>query len=164
MANQINTDLSSTCVNCTVSVTFDMPEALLSVNYLRKKARLMMDILDIDPQDVGDLEIILGELATNVVRHAKGSRLQVHLTVDRHGNQATITVVDDGVGFTPDALPAPGTPRSATLAEEEGVVERIGGYGLPLVRTIADMVDITTNEEPLKGMSVRAIKNLQSLP
>ncbi|MES2461619.1 MAG: ATP-binding protein [Armatimonadota bacterium] len=161
-----NTVLRNTnaCADCTVTVTFAMPEELLSVNYLRKKARLLMEVLDIDPSDIGDLEMILGELATNVVRHAKGSKFEVHIVVDRPGKQATITVIDDGVGFVPEGVPLPGTPRSATLAVEAGAGERIGGYGLPLVRTIADMVDIAANEEPLSGMTIRAMKNLQSLP
>jgi len=41
------------------------------------------------------------ELLTNVVKHARAKKVSVHLNND--ATQLKITIVDDGVGFDPDA-------------------------------------------------------------
>jgi len=142
------------CSQCIVGMTFDMPEAPSCVTYLRKKARAMIESLDVSHQDADDLELILGELATNAVLHAKGG--EYHVSIEVNGDQATILVADNGVGFSPDTLPPPGTTRPNPLSEDAS--DRIGGFGLPLVRHIADNVDITPNAS--RGMTIRVAKKL----
>ena len=143
--------------NCTVCLNFDLPETLPSVVYLRKKARAMIESLDVARHDADDLELILGELATNVVRHANGG--DYHVRIELHANHAVICVVDKGVGFSPDALSEPGSTRPDTLQD---AFERIGGFGLPVVRSMADTVEIAANPaNPAGGVSVRAAKTLQ---
>jgi len=114
----------------------------------------MIESLNVSRQDADDLEMIIGELATNAVLHAKGG--DYHVSIELKNNQAIIRVVDNGVGFSPDALPAPGTARANPLSED--AYERIGGFGLPLVRYLAD--DIAFMVNPFRGMTVRVAKKL----
>ncbi len=52
------------------------------------------------PAEVADqLVVVLGEALTNVARHARASRVVVHLAVTAH--EARLTVTDDGVGIQP---------------------------------------------------------------
>ena len=71
--------------------------------------------LTIDLATQGDLETlpdphrtcvyrIVQEALTNCVRHARASRVQVH--IDRRGDALDATVADDGVGFEPRPRPA----------------------------------------------------------
>jgi len=132
---------------------FDLPETLGVVAYLRKAARCMMAGLGVSPLDVDDLELIVGELATNAIRHAKGGSYQV--AVECLPQQAVVTVIDKGAGFSPEAVLEPGTLRPDGFHAEE----RIGGFGLPLVFAVADHVDIKTGDHD--GTTVRAEKRLR---
>ncbi|MFF9242458.1 sensor histidine kinase [Streptomyces sp. NPDC014801] len=62
----------------------------------------------------------------NTVRHADASR--VDLTLGRAGGYVTLDVVDDGAGFDPDRLPAPGTEGGGFgLAGMRARVQDLGG-------------------------------------
>jgi signal transduction histidine kinase len=49
----------------------------------------------------GAIYRIVQEAATNVVRHAKASTIDVRLSVD--DRRAAVEIVDDGIGFDPEA-------------------------------------------------------------
>ena len=68
-----------------------------------------------------------------------------------------MTVTENGVGFAKDDLSPPGV-RPFDLLHTEGE-ERIGGFGLPLVHSIADRVDIHSNVP--HGTVVRAEKRFR---
>lgn len=94
--------------------------------------------------DVGlSSELAFGELIANAVRHAPGP-VYVVASSDADGN-ATITVEDSGVGFTPTAR------RLDPLAES--------GRGLELVRAIAD--DVRIERASRGGTRVAAVFRAQ---
>lgn len=152
-----------------VSIAFDLPDTLSHLTYLRNKVRALLAHLDVTRQDIDDLELIIGELATNVIRHAQSGTYQVTLTFSEGNVQ--VQVMDKGRGFSPDTVSEPGTPRPEELPELYEAVqvkaetaepnERIGGFGLPLVRSLTDQLAITTNTQPAYGTTIRATKRLQ---
>jgi len=131
-------------------LTLDLPEGAAYVPALRRSARCLLETVGVAPADVDDLELVLGELATNAVIHAEsgeGFRVEVELAADI----ARVTVADRGVGFPSGLLaasgtlwsPHPGVPHLAGTDSE--TPERFGGWGLPLVHSLADRVQILPN-------------------
>jgi anti-sigma regulatory factor (Ser/Thr protein kinase) len=144
-----------TCHSCTVQIVFDLPEETGCITYLRKKARAMIETLQIAREDVDDIEFIICELATNVYRHAKDDDYHVNIALGE--NRVIITVVDKGQGFTLENIPPPATQRPDTASPDHPM--RFGGLGLPMIQSLAEKVEVTPN--PTRGMTVRVIKNLQ---
>ncbi|WP_337061477.1 sensor histidine kinase [Kineococcus sp. G2] len=73
------------------------------------------------PDDVrADLLAVLGEALANVARHARASRVDVHVAVDATGRELLLRVSDDGVGPDPDASPGHGTRNMSARAERLG--------------------------------------------
>jgi anti-sigma regulatory factor (Ser/Thr protein kinase) len=106
-------------------------------------------------QDADDLETLLGELSSNVVRHANAEKY--HVSVDFLEGRFIVTVIDKGVGFSiGDSVPA--TLRPDTLPGRTG--ERIGGLGLVMVHSIADNVQIQPSVP--QGTTVRAEKRMKT--
>jgi anti-sigma regulatory factor (Ser/Thr protein kinase) len=103
----------------------------------------------VDPRDVDNLEVLVAELATNAIRHTRAPSFRVDLQL--YEGLAVITVTDAGKGFERDKVPVPGSERWDTKwfeGEQEAggnklAVQqpRIGGFGLPMVETLADQVE-----------------------
>ena len=138
-----------------LSLAFDLPEAVQYIAHLRRSALCFLEGMGISRDDANDVELLLGELATNAVRHARGG--SYHVDLDFFEDRAVVTVSDNGVGFEKDNLPPPGD-RPFDILHSEGEA-RIGGFGLPLVHSIADAVDITPNQP--RGTVVRAEKRFR---
>lgn len=138
-----------------LSLAFDLPEAVQYIAHLRRTALCFLEGMGISREDANDVELLLGELATNAVRHARGG--SYHVDLEFFQDRAVVTVRDSGVGFSSDDLPPPGA-RPFDLLHPEGEA-RIGGFGLPLVHSIADSVDIQPNVP--QGTVVRAEKRFR---
>jgi anti-sigma regulatory factor (Ser/Thr protein kinase) len=85
------------------------------------------------------IEVIVGELLANVVRHANSSAT-IH--VAWQDDAPTLTVVDSGPGYTAAAIPMP-------------AFEDDSGYGLWLVQSLGDDVRITRGPRGGTTVSVR---------
>jgi two-component system sensor histidine kinase UhpB len=70
---------------------------------------------------VSNLYLILREALTNVKKHARASEVTILL---RGGDQLTITIVDNGVGFAPAITRPASTPRGARFGLA-GLRERV---------------------------------------
>ncbi|HEX8051911.1 MAG TPA: ATP-binding protein [Thermoleophilaceae bacterium] len=91
------------------------------------EARAALAVLDgrIDRGILDDIRLLVSELVTNSVRHARGAgRELVGLDVVRSGGTVRVEVSDGGTGFQ---------PRARTKAHDEP-----GGWGLHLVDRLAD--------------------------
>jgi signal transduction histidine kinase len=77
------------------------------------------------PQLIGDNVLKIGQEAiTNALKHADASVLRIHLTTTR--DRISLTVSDDGGGFTPSAAPDGRTGHFGLMGMGERT-ERIGG-------------------------------------
>lgn len=75
---------------------------------------------DLDPRTSGDLMLLVSELVTNAVRHARSDRFEVRLDV--RSDTLRLEVHDEGEGFEPRISPS-----------DDGT----GGYGLFIVDKLA---------------------------
>ena len=131
-------------------LTWDLPAEAEHVRLCRQIACLTLQHLNVEERDIEDIELALGELCTNVVRHAKvtpGCHYQVELELNEE--KALITVSDRGVGFTPAITEEP-TPTDS------------GGLGLWLVEQLTDRLDFVS--EAGEGTTIRAERKLQTVP
>jgi anti-sigma regulatory factor (Ser/Thr protein kinase) len=121
-------------------VSLNLPDDLALIPMLRRVSREVLLSCQVDVQDIDDLELLVGELATNAARHSRVPQYRVD--IELFDGFAVVTVTDTGRGFERQALPPPGTirPGDGTLAED-GEEGRIGGWGLPLVERLADEVE-----------------------
>jgi len=139
-------------------LSLNLPEDFSHLPMVRRVAREALASFGVAAQDVDDLEALVGELAANAVRHARAHEsYQIEVTLCDH--QATVTVTDQGVGFSREAVGEAGTERAGDRrGGDRGVEERFGGWGLPLVEALADRVEYQTNAP--RGTTVRAEKSL----
>jgi anti-sigma regulatory factor (Ser/Thr protein kinase) len=86
-------------------------------------------------QDIDDVEILVDELCSNVTRHAQSEEGYFRITLEHHGDRITLTVEDHGPGLDPQRLLPVGSLRTD---ENEG--ERYGGFGIPIIRKLADEI------------------------
>jgi anti-sigma regulatory factor (Ser/Thr protein kinase) len=80
-------------------------------------------------------ELVFEEVVANIINHGAvaGTALDVRVTLEAHGDSIVLTFDDDGVAFDPRGRAPP-----APLRLDE---ERIGGFGLVLVRHAARSLD-----------------------
>jgi anti-sigma regulatory factor (Ser/Thr protein kinase) len=138
----------------------EFPEAVVYVPQLRKTCRCFIEGLGASPEDVNDIELLIGELATNAVRHAQGQGYQVDVEFFAERSTTVLTVIDRGHGFLPEAVAPQGTLRTDTLPSASGE-GRFGGWGLSLIYSIADRVEILPTVP--KGTTIRVEKALRSI-
>jgi serine/threonine-protein kinase RsbW len=85
----------------------------------------------LDEQTFADLELLVSELVTNAVRHARLNQGDViRLDVEESDERVRVEVVDDGVGFVPR------TPRPAA--------DGVSGWGLYIAERVADRWGVNT--------------------
>jgi len=83
---------------------------------LRPVLRVRNEVEDLPPDLVNDVVAVVRELVTNVVRHARASRLTVAVTV---GDTVSLVVTDDGCGL-PSIIVRSGLANLADRAERRG--------------------------------------------
>jgi serine/threonine-protein kinase RsbW len=109
-----------------VRFALDLPDDAVSVPLCRHAARVILEQLQISPDRRFEIELALGEAATNVVRHAypnPGHQYRVELEIDEE--KVCLIVLDQGQGFAREAVPSP-------------VDEQVGGRGIQLIEQVAD--------------------------
>jgi serine/threonine-protein kinase RsbW len=134
-------------------LTLDLPEDSTYIRTTRLLSQCLLNDLGVRPETIHDVESIVGELCSNVIRHAESKASHFLIVFEFYKPKIVITVTDKGKGFVMDSLPAPGTLRQDT----DGNV-RIGGYGLSLLEGLSDKVDFT--ETNPHGSTVRVEKNM----
>jgi serine/threonine-protein kinase RsbW len=137
-----------------LKLSLDLPEDKAYVRTTRLLSRALLEELGALPGDVDDIEVIVSELCTNVVRHAHSDAGRYHVVLEYHHGKVVIIVGDTGGGFSLAAVTPPGTSRADPEAHGG---ERIGGFGLPLIGAISDRLEFrpTQAREP-HGLTVRA--------
>lgn len=129
-----------------------MAEVLLEIparpEYLHLVRQVVAAAAELEPtfpeERIEDLRIAVSEAATNAVEAHVGSGAdeRILLRCDLSDDRIQVEVLDRGGGF------AAGDPESAARAG--ALAER--GYGLPLMRELADETDISARDD---GTAVR---------
>ncbi len=114
------------------AVKFDGPAAMLLLRPLNAFVRSLMEQLppfENNPKWIDNIELVINEVFTNVIRHAypgeKHGRLAVE--VNLRSDRIEFVFHDWGVGFDPDAVPEPNFDDPSP-----------GGYGLFCIRQLMD--------------------------
>ena len=111
-----------------VSMSVELPRESASVPLARHlTSRLLADLRVMDDV-VGDVEIALSEVCTNVIDHAKvGNSYEVEVSV--YGRDCEIRVIDGGKGFDDAAAgrdAGSDAERGRGLAIARAVMDRVG--------------------------------------
>ena len=136
-------------------LTLDLPEERAYVKIIRLLGRTLLEHLRAVEQDIDEVEVVVGELCTNVIRHAHSTDGVFRVTLEYDADRVTITVEDKGPGFRFREVAPAGTER----ADFDGLPERIGGYGLQLVEKLSDHVEFVPTDP--HGTTVRAERRLR---
>ena len=84
-----------------LKLSLDLPGDGAYVPVTRHFGRVLLEHLKVVRQDIGDVDTIVTELVSNVVRHAQASQVRVELA---HGHgRLHLIVRDNGVGFDLDS-------------------------------------------------------------
>lgn len=119
-----------------LSVSLDLPGDGAFLRIARRIGRGLLEDLNVMDEDVSDIEFVVGELCSNVIRHAQVSNGRFKVILEYHADQVVITVKDTGVGFSFKDVQAVGTERP----DQDGQT-RLGGFGLDMVRLISDHLE-----------------------
>jgi len=134
-------------------LTLDLPGEFSHLRVARKVCRTVMEDFGVVVKDIDDVEFVLGELSSNVVRHARSSNGRFRVEMEYYADRIAINVIDTGIGFSfKDVLP-PGE-----LRRDSDGNQRIGGFGLELCRKLSDHIEFHPLDH--NGTSVRAVKQL----
>lgn len=137
-----------------LKIALDLPGDGTYLRIARRIGHTLMEDLGVVMQDITDIEFIIGELCTNVVRHARtttDSRFTV--TLEYHADRVAITVEDRGIGFSEGTVSTVGSVRP----DRDGT-DRLGGFGLELIRLMADHIEFRHSDP--HGATVVAEKAL----
>lgn len=132
-----------------LNVSLDLPEDGAYLRIARRLGRTLLEDLGAVGADIDDVEFVVGELCTNVIRHAKSSEGRFLITLEYYAHKVTVTVEDKGAGFSFKDVAEVGTSRP----DLDGAT-RLGGFGLDLVRQLADHLEFHRTDS--SGMAVRA--------
>ena len=134
-------------------LSLELPEDLSYVRITRTLGRALLEHLQADRADIDDIEMLVGELCGNVIRHAQSVSGRFCVVLEYHNDHVLLMVKDKGQGFAFKDVPAVGTTR----ADFNGQM-RIGGFGLKLVEGLADHLEFRRSDP--QGTTVYAEKKL----
>ena len=135
-------------------MVLNVPESDFYIKMIRQVGRTFLEHHDCNTEDADDLEMIIGELCANVTRHARSKEGYYRVMIEHHGDHITVVVADQGPGFCIEEVAPVGS-----LRPDKGETMRYGGYGLQLVDSLADQMDIVSSEAT--GTTVRVRKCLR---
>ncbi|MGP4028408.1 ATP-binding protein [Actinomadura sp. 3N407] len=131
--------------NVEISLDLLLPRDAASVPATRRLLDAALTALGVEDQIRDDIEVMLTEACTNVIRHAEhGADYTVRAVIQ--DRRCLIKVIDSGTGFDPERVPRP-----------EPVAEQ--GRGLLIMRALADDVRFRTFLQD--GALVALEKNLR---
>lgn len=137
-----------------LKLSLDLPDDGAYVPLTRQFGRDLLEYLKVVKEDIGDVETIITELVSNVVRHAQSSDGRFQVLLEYYADRVVIHIVDAGQGFIFRDVPESGSSRP----DREGG-ERLGGFGLPLLEMMSDKLEFSRTDP--QGTTVRAEKTLR---
>jgi serine/threonine-protein kinase RsbW len=116
-----------------MQVSVEIPVEPQAVAIARDVVSRVVGALPAPEQRIEDLRLLTSEVVTNALRHAglaPGDSIAV--AVEVHPDRVRVEVADRGPGFDPNAL-------------EEPSPEKVGGWGLFLLKKLADRWGVARN-------------------
>jgi serine/threonine-protein kinase RsbW len=123
-----------------------LPREEASVPVVRQLCRSSLETLGIAEDCVADLELVVTEACTNVLKHARGAANRYEVEIDVVDSTCEVRIRDAGGRFLPDA---------AVMGEPSTTTE--GGRGLHLMRVLVDRLQFISDES---GTVVHLTKSL----
>jgi len=136
-----------------LNVSLDLPGDGAFLRIARRIGRGLLEDLNVTEQDVSDIEFVVGELCSNVIRHAQVSNGRFKVILEYHADKVVILVKDTGIGFSFKDVQPVGTERP----DRDGQT-RLGGFGLDMVRLMSDHLEFYRSDT--HGTTVEAVKAL----
>jgi serine/threonine-protein kinase RsbW len=134
-------------------LSLDLPEDTTYIRTTRLLSRCLMEDIQVSREVIDDVELILTELCSNVIRHSQSKETHFLVTLEFYKPQIVITVIDAGRGIAQEDLLPVGTARP-----DSNGGERYGGYGMLLLEGLSDKVNFTATVP--HGTTVRVEKTL----
>ena len=134
-------------------LSLELPEDLAYIRITRVLGRSLLDHLQVVETDINDVEILVGELCGNVIRHAQSNEDRYFVVLEYFSDHVKLIVQDRGTGFSFKEVPQAGTSR----ADFDGG-ERIGGYGMQIIQGLSDKIEFRRTDP--HGTTVCAEKAL----
>jgi len=134
-------------------LSLDLPEDTSYIRTTRLLSRCLLQDIKVNRATIDDVELIVTELCSNVIRHAQSKETHFLVTLEYYKPQVVITVTDTGEGFSQEDMPPVGSERT----DFDGG-ERFGGFGMVLLEGLSDKVDFTATDP--HGTTVRVEKAL----
>jgi anti-sigma regulatory factor (Ser/Thr protein kinase) len=132
-------------------LSLDLPEDKSFIRTSRLLSRCLLEDIGVKRVIIEDVEEIVSELCSNVIRHSHGGKYLI--TLEYYQPKIVITVTDQGTGFNKAETPLPGTDRP-----DGSGGHRIGGFGIVLLEGLSDKIDFSETDP--HGSTVRVEKNL----
>ena len=93
-------------------LSLELPEEHKFVSLTRRLGTTTLEYLNVAKQDIDDIEIVLGELTSNVIWHAQSVEGCFELVLEYHATRIVVIVRDKGTGFSRDKIADAGTERA----------------------------------------------------
>ena len=137
-----------------LKVSLDLPGDGTYLRIARRVGHTLLEDMGVIDRDIADIEFIVGELCTNVVRHAQTtSDGRFVVVLEYHADKVVVVVEDKGIG-----LPFKDVREAGSARLDLDGSERLGGFGLELVRKMADQIEFSRSDP--HGTTVAAEKLL----
>ena len=134
-------------------LSLDLPEDAGYIHTARNLSRCLLEDIKVNDGTIIDVESILGEVCSNVIRHANSKASHFQVILEYFQPKVVITVKDSGMGFVMDEILPVGQSRSDGAGGR-----RVGGYGMLMLKGLSDKLDFTATMP--SGTTVRIEKNL----
>src|SRR5437764_219866 len=113
-----------------MQISLNLPDEAQTVPLCRRVLRTVLQELDVPAEQAADIELVLGEAAGNVIRHAYAHPgHEYRVVLDFAPECIHLTVSDSGGGFQ----------RGSVLDPD---VEQLSGRGIWLIEQLADVATI----------------------
>lgn len=136
-----------------LNLSLDLPEDGYYLRIARLLSRTLLEHLKVVERDIDDVEIVIGELCANVLRHAESDDGRFRVTLEYYDNRIEIAVEDKGHGFLLSSVAPVGSER-----EDFHGGRRMGGYGMALIQSLSDRVEFRPTDP--HGTTASATKTL----
>ena len=136
-----------------LKISLDLPEDHAYLRMTRELGRTILRTIQAVDSDIDDTDTLIGELYANVLRHGQSEEGRFQVSLEYYADKLVLYVIDKGKGFSFKDVPEPGSTRP----DFDGS-ERIGGYGLELIKALSDRLEFYRYDH--SGTTVRAEKIL----